>query len=36
MEYATDELRERKKLTDAIIHNLEIINGDENVDLEDV
>jgi hypothetical protein len=36
MEYTTDELRERKELTDTIIHNLAIINGDEDVDLEDV
>lgn len=36
MEYTTEELRERKEPTDAIIHNLAIINGDEDVDLEDV
>jgi len=36
MEYTTEELRERKELTDAIVHNLAIINGDENVDLEDM
>jgi hypothetical protein len=36
MEYTTEELRERKELTDAIVRNLAVINGDENVDLEDV
>ena len=36
MEFSTEELRERKELTDAIIHNLAIINKEENVDLEDM
>lgn len=36
MEFTTEELRERKELTDAIVHNLGIINGDGNVDLEDM
>ena len=34
MEYSTEELWEREQLTEKIIHNLEIINKDENVDLE--
>jgi hypothetical protein len=34
MQYTTEELRERKELTSAIIHNLEIIDKDENADLE--
>jgi len=36
MQYTTEELRERKELTNAIIHNLEIIDKDENADLEDM
>jgi choline kinase len=36
MQYTTEELRERKELTNAIIHNLAIINKDENADLEDM
>jgi len=36
MEYTTEELRERKELTDAIIHNLAILNKEENVDLEEL
>jgi hypothetical protein len=36
MQYSTGELRERKEPTDTIIRNHAIINGDEDVDLEDV
>jgi hypothetical protein len=35
MEYTTEELRERKALTDAIVRNLAIINDDEN-DLDEL
>jgi hypothetical protein len=36
MQYTTEELRERKELTNAIIHNLEIIDKAENADLEEL